>query len=136
LLFAYTMGLLGYLVGYLGGWSVTRIMNPWWAIVPAGAALLLNLSYAPPDLLPLVFMYLLASFLLLTTVATAGRSERWRIGDVDHGGSQVSRFALTSGAVAILIMLTAWRIPVGQVSQGVAGAWETVAGPWQSLQAN
>src|SRR5437763_11597660 len=65
LLFAYTMGLLAWTLGFLGSWFAFRRLTPWWAIIPGGGALLLNLSYAPPDLLWLVTVQLVSSFLLL-----------------------------------------------------------------------
>ena len=72
LLFAYSMGLLAWAIGYVGGTGVMRGLNPWWAIVPSGAALLLNLSYSTPDLWgPFVSIHLLASIGLL--VRKSGR---------------------------------------------------------------
>jgi len=136
LLFAYTMGLLGWVLGYAAAWSVVRLINPWWAIVTTSVALLLNLSYAPPELLPLVFIQLLVSFMLLITVSSMGRTIRWRLEDVEQGSLQTSRYAMTSIAMAALIVVIAWHIPTGQVSQGVATVWETVSGPWQTVQAN
>jgi transglutaminase-like putative cysteine protease len=136
LLFAYTMGLLAWLIGYLGSWFALRRFTPWWAIIPSGGALLLNLSYAQPDLLPLVTVQLVASFLLLIAVNSLRTVARWRSEDVDYGFMQGTRFAATGVILALAIILVAWRMPVGEVSRGVASAWERVAGPWQSVQVN
>ena len=136
LLFAYTMGLLAWSLGMIAGTATFRYLNAWWAIIPTGAALLLNLSYAPPELLPLVFIHLVASFMLLVTLNSARRVARWRTEAVEYGLHQGAGFAATSAAVALLILLVAWRLPTGQVNRGVASAWENVAGPWQALQTN
>lgn len=136
LLFAYTMGLLAWLLGYVGAWTVFRTLGPWWAIVPSGAGLLLNLSYAPPDLLTLVVFYLLASFALLSQLTSAAKTVRWEAEHVEATLQQGSGFALTSFAMGVAILFAAWRMPVGEVHRGVAATWEAVAGPWQGLQTN
>src|SRR5581483_3067722 len=136
LLFAYAMSLIGWSVGYIGGTGVMRAMNPWWAIVPSGAALLLNLSYAPPHLLPYVFVHLLASFGLLGHITSLMREERWRAQEVTETLNRGTSFALTGVGVGLIIIFAAWRIPVGEVQRGVASAWENVAGPWQTAQTN
>jgi len=134
LLFAYTMALWAWLIGYLGAWYAGRKLTPWWAIVPSGAGLLLNLSFAPADLLWLVTVHLIASFLLLVVLNSRGKVAHWRSGQVDHGFLQGTSFAATGVAVGLAIMFLAWRLPAGEVSRGVASAWENVATPWQNVQ--
>ena len=134
LLFAYTMGLIAWMIGFVGAWFAFRKLTPWWVIIPSGAALLLNLSYASQDLLWLVMVQLVASFLLLISLNSLRTMARWRTEDVDHGFMQGTRFAATGTFLAALIILLAWRMPVGEVSRGVAAGWEHVAGPWQSVQ--
>jgi transglutaminase-like putative cysteine protease len=134
LLFAFSMSLIAWSIGFGGGWFVFRRLNPWWAIVPSSAALLLNLSYAPPDLLPLVFLHVLTAFALLINLNSFSRVVRWRTEDVEYGLNQGMGFAVSSAAVAFAILFVAWELPVGAVNRGVAGAWENVAGPWQGIQ--
>jgi len=136
LLFAYSMALLALLLGYVAGWSVARTLAGWWAVVPTAAALLLNLSYAPPEHLPLLYIHLVASFALLVQANWLGRTARWRTEEVEFGLQRGTPYALANISVAIAIVFIAWRMPVGQVSRGVATAWENVAGPWQSVQTN
>jgi transglutaminase-like putative cysteine protease len=136
LLFAYGMALLAWLLGYVAGWSVARTLTGWWAVVPTAAALLLNLSYAPPEHLPLLYLHLVASFALLVQVNWLARTARWRGEEVEFGLQRGTPYALANIGVAIAIIFAAWRMPVGQVSRGVATAWENVAGPWQTVQTN
>ena len=136
LLFAYSMALLAWLIGYVAGWSVGRTLTGWWAVVPTAAALLLNLSYSPPEHLPLIYVHLVASFALLLHVNWLGRTAHWREEDVEFGLQHGTPYAIANIGVAIAIVFLAWRMPVGQVSRGVAQAWENVAGPWQSVQNN
>src|SRR5439155_2550595 len=136
LLFAYTMGLLAWTIGFLGAWFAFGRLSPWWAIIPSGGALLLNLSYAQPELLWLVTVQLIASFLLLIALNSLRTLARWRTEDVEYGFMQGTRFAATGVVLAAAIILVAWRMPVGEVQRGVASGWEHVAGPWQSVQVN
>ena len=136
LLFAFTMGVLAWLLGFLGSWFAFRRLSPWWAIIPSGGALLLNLSYAQPDLLWLVMVQLVASFLLLIALNSLRTLARWRTDDVEHSFMQGTRFAATGTVLAAAIILVAWRMPVGEVQRGIASTWERFAGPWQSVQVN
>jgi transglutaminase-like putative cysteine protease len=136
LLFAYTMGLFAWLVGFLGSWFAFRKFTPWWAIIPAGGGLLLNLSYAPQELLWLVLVQGVASFMLLIALNSLRTLARWRTDDVDYGFMQGTRFAATGAILAAAILVAAFRMPVGEVQRGVASTWERVAGPWQSIQVN
>lgn len=136
LLFAYSMGLLAWLIGFMAAWFAFRHFNPWWAIVPTGGALLLNLSYAQPELLPLVVVQLLVSFLLLMHLHTLGQVARWRAHSVEYGLNRGLFFVVASAALGGAIVFAAWGMPVGEVSRGVASTWENFAGPWQNVQAN
>ncbi|HEY3117540.1 MAG TPA: transglutaminase domain-containing protein, partial [Chloroflexota bacterium] len=135
LLFAFSMALLAWVLGYLATWSAFRWLVPWLAIVPTASALLLNLSYSPPDLLPLLYVYLLATFLLLMNLTSLRHVAAWRIDQIARGLNQGATFALGGAALGLGIVLVAWNLPVGEVSRAVSSAWENVSGPWQDAQA-
>jgi transglutaminase-like putative cysteine protease len=84
----------------------------------------------------LLFVHLVASFALLIQVNWLGKTSHWRSEDVEFGIQRGTPYALVNVGVAIAIIFAAWRLPVGQVSRGVANAWENVAGPWQTVQSN
>ncbi len=136
LLFAFTMGLMAWGIGYTGGIGMMRSLSPWWAIVPSGIALLLNLSYSPPELLPFLFIHLIAGIALLITATSLMRSERWQAEALVETLHPHAGYAIAGVGVGLLIMFTAWRIPAGEVHRGVASTWENVSGPWQVLQVN
>lgn len=135
LLFACSMALVAWILGYLGSWGAFRLLTPWWAIVPTGAGLLLNLSYSPPDLLPIVYIHLIASFLLLMHLNSLRHVAAWRMQQVAQGLHQGAGFAMTGAALGIGMVFIAWTMPVGEVSRAVAVAWENVSSPWQDAQA-
>jgi transglutaminase-like putative cysteine protease len=134
LLFSFSMALLAWLLGYVGAWGAFRLLNPWLAVLPTAAALLLNLSYAPPDLLPILYLYLVAAFLLLMSANTLRHVADWRINAVAQGLNQGAGFAVAGAALGMAIVFVAWNLPTGQVSRAVSGAWENVSGPWQDAQ--
>ena len=135
LLFAYSMALLAWGCGYAGAFGAFRPIVGWWSIVPTGSVLLLNLSYAPPALLPLVYVQILVSFLLLIRLASLRRVALWRLENLDRSLNQGFGFALAGGALAVGLLVTAWALPVGEVSRAASSAWESVSGPWQDAQA-
>jgi transglutaminase-like putative cysteine protease len=133
LLFSLTMSLLAWFLGYSSGWFVFRERAPWWAIIPNGAAILINLSYAPPELLPLLVVFLLAALLLLVDSTFRRQREVWSSGEAAPSTS--ARPVLVAGAViSVLILCVAWVLPSGGISQRISDTWYSMTGPWQGFQ--
>jgi transglutaminase-like putative cysteine protease len=135
LLFAFSMAILAWGMGYLGAWSVFRWLLPWLAVVPTASVLLLNLSLSPPELLPLLYLYLFATFLLLMQLTSLRHVATWRVDRIASGLNQGATFAVGGAALGVGMLFLAWSLPTGEVSRAVSSAWETVAGPWQDTQA-
>lgn len=135
LLFAFSMALLAWMLGYLAAWSAFHLLVPWLAIVPPGSALLLNLSYSSPHLLPLIYLYLVATFLLLMNLTSLRHVASWRIDQLARSLNQGASFALGGAALGLGVVFVAWNLPAGEVSRAVSSAWENVSGPWQDAQA-
>ncbi|HZU08168.1 MAG TPA: DUF3488 and transglutaminase-like domain-containing protein [Chloroflexota bacterium] len=134
LIFALTMSLLAWVLGYAAGWFVFRERAPWWAILPTGSAILLNLSYAPPELLPFLVVYLLAAMLLLVAL-TLARSTEGAAETEPEAAREAGRQVLMGGLVASVVLLfVAWTLPSGGISQAVYDLWYRLSGPWQGLQ--
>ncbi len=134
LLFSLLVSLLAWSLGYATGWFVFRERAPWWAIVPNGAAILMNLSYAPPELLPFLLVYLLAALLLLVDVTRLRKRDR----EITLGGSGSEESGqpvlVASAALSVLLIVFAWTLPSGNIVQRVSDAWYSMSGPWQSFQ--
>ncbi|MSQ23811.1 MAG: DUF4129 domain-containing protein [Chloroflexi bacterium] len=135
LLFAFSMALLAWLSGYVGAWGAFRMFTPWLAVVPTSTVLLLNLSYAPTELLPLTYLQLVAGFLLMMNVSSLRHVAAWRIDNVARSLNQGAGFALGGAGLGVGIVLLAFQLPTGEVSRAVSNAWDTVSGPWQDAQA-
>ncbi len=135
LLFALTMSLLAWFLGYASGWFAFRERAPWWAILPNGCAILINLSYAPPELLPFLVVFLLTALLLLIDLTLQRRAERW--GGDEPAVVGTARHLMLAGAIISGSLLTvAWVLPSGGLSERVAQTWYDLTGPWQSFQSN
>src|SRR5581483_3631922 len=134
LLFSLTMSLLAWFLGYSTGLFVFRERAPWWAILPNGAAVLINLSYAPPELLPFLVVYLLAALLLLVDMTRQRKHDReWAVGGSD--AEESSRAVLVaSAALCVGLLIFAWTLPSGGISQRVSDTWYSLTQPWQGFQ--
>ncbi len=135
LLFSLTMSLLAWFLGYASGWFAFRERAPWWAILPNGCAILVNLSYAPPELLPFLVVYLLAALLLLIDLTLQRRAERW--GGAEPAVVGTARHLMLAGAIISgSLLVVAWAMPSGGISERVAQVWYDLTGPWQTFQSH
>jgi transglutaminase-like putative cysteine protease len=134
LVFSLTMCLLAWFLGYSTGWFVFRERAPWWAIIPNGSAILINLSYAPPELLPFLVVYLLAALLLLVDVTWQRKRDR-EVRQGESGGQTANRAVLVaSAALSVMLLMASWSLPSGSIVQTVSDAWYSATAPWQSFQ--
>jgi hypothetical protein len=112
-----------WLVGYLFAWFSLRARSPWWGVVPCGLVLLVNLTYAPPQLGGLFLAYMVSSLLLLIYLNQQGGNTL----EVARG----SRFFGYSAAVGLSLALLAWLAPVPGEARGLVNLWYRVNAPWQ-----
>jgi len=133
LLFAITVALLAWFLGYASGWFVFRERAPWWAILPNGCAILLNLSYAPPELLVYLVVFLLAAMLLLVDLTQ--RRVHALAGERPAGPQAARSVLVAAGLLSAALLGLAWLLPSGGISQRVADWWYSASAPWQPLQA-
>jgi len=126
---------LGWFVGYIGAWFVFRHHQPWGAILPAGAALLLNLFYAPPQTGAYMMLFLLAALLLLVRTTLLKRQETWATSAIRFANDIGLDFLVYGIIFSGLIILLAWIIP----PTAPGPTWfnfiiERARAPWQDFQ--
>lgn len=126
---------LGWFVGYIGAWFVFRHHQPWGAILPAGAALLLNLFYAPPQTGAYMMLFLLAALLLLVRTTLLKRQETWATSAIRFANDIGLDFLVYGIIFSGLIILLAWMIP----PTAPGPTWfnfitERAREPWQDFQ--
>lgn len=135
LVFLCVMCALAWLIGYIGAWSIFRHHQPWGAILPAGAALLANMFYAPPQSGVYLMLFLLAALLLLVRTTLLKRQQAWSAYAVRFA-NDIGLDFLTYGVIfSGLIILIAWIIPPTAPGPAWLGfVYEQVREPWQDMQ--
>ncbi len=133
--FLCVMCALSWFIGYVGAWSVFRHHQPWGAILPAGAALLLNLFYAPPQSGLYMMAFLLGALLLLVRTTLLKRQQAWAAYAVRFANDIGLDFLIYGVIFSGLIILLAWIIP----PTAPGPAWfgfilDRAREPWQDVQ--
>lgn len=133
--FLCVMCALAWYIGYVSAWSVFRHHQPWGAILPAGAALLANLFYAPPQSGLYLMLFLLAALLLLVRTTLLKRQQTWSAYAVRFA-NDIGLDFLTYGLIfSGLIILLAWIIPPTAPGPAWLGfIYERVREPWENVQ--
>lgn len=133
--FLCVMCAMSWLIGYVGGWSVFRHHQPWGAILPAGAALLINLFYAPPQSGVYLVLFLLAALLLLVRTTLLKRQETWSAYAIRFANDIGLDFLVYGVIFSGLIILIAWLIPPTAPGPLWFGfVLDQVREPWQDFQ--
>jgi len=133
--FAIGLLALAWMIGYFGSWFVFRSSNPWIAVVFAGVAILTNLSFLPPGLAPIFFLFILFAMLLIVRLTVVQRQREW-----DRSGI---RFEMMSGWLTmhstfwfgLLVVIIAGMMPLKvYVSENMAEVWRQARTPIESLE--
>ncbi len=133
--FLCVMGAMSWFLGYLSAWSVFRHHQAWGAILPTGAALLINLFYAPPQSGLYLMVYLLSVLLLLVRTTLLKRQQTWSAYAVRFAHDIGLDFLIYGVIFSGLIILIAWLIPPTAPGPAWFGfIWEVVREPWQDVQ--
>jgi transglutaminase-like putative cysteine protease len=119
-----------WIAGYLSSWSIFRWQNAWIALVPAGFALLTNISYLPGQRhFPFIF-FLFGSFLLVMRVHLMRKVREWNASDTPYPEFLSLTLLNWTTWVAIVAMVAAWWLPSAQEVGPLTNAWNRVAGPF------
>jgi transglutaminase-like putative cysteine protease len=126
---------IAWFIGYFGAWFVFRHHQPWGAILPAGAALLINTFYAPPQSGVFLMVFLLAALLLLVRTTLLKRQATWATSAIRFANDIGLDFLVYGVIFSALIILLAWLIPPTMPGP----AWfsfitDRARAPWQDFQ--
>jgi transglutaminase-like putative cysteine protease len=137
LLFVMLLCILAWFIGYLSAWSVFRLHEPWGAILPSGAALLINLFYSLPQSGLFLMVFLLSAMLLLVRTTLLRREAGWRRMSIRFA-NDIGYDFLTYGVVfSGIIILASWLVPPSAPGpQWASGITDRVRGPWQDFGEN
>jgi len=134
LLFVLTMGAIVWFLAYNSAWFVLRYGWVWWALLPTGLVMLVNLGYAPRPASGLFVMFLLAGMLLMIHTALMQRHTRWQQEGLGQEAGVVPRIFVFGAVVSLLLMAIAWQGPSRSLAQTARTAFRQVEQPWSRVQ--
>ena len=140
LIFVTQLAFLGWWIGYLAMWSLMRHQSVMQAVLPAGAALLVNAYFAPKSLTGYVIMYLVAVLLLAIRIELARNETRWQLTRVRYAPDIAWDFLRAGLFFALLVVLLAWAVPdladkynLERVLRPFEKPWQTVEDTWNRM---
>ena len=116
-------------ISYLGAWAVFRLHNVWLALVPAGVALLSNISYRPGQPQQEFIVFLFASILLVTRLHYLRALREWerqRTRRTPYLSFEVLSYATWIG---LALIVAAWIVPTANNWSPLADAWRETLRP-------
>ncbi len=134
LVFLLLLSLLLWMVSYFCAWAIFRWHRVWWAVIVCGSALMLNLTYAPRNLVGFLIAFLLAALLLVVRTNLAFYEAEWKRAGVGYDPELVYGFLRAGLAVSVVAILLAWGAPRALASRPMQELWDRVGEPWRRLQ--
>ena len=116
-------------MSYLAAWSIFRWRNAWVALIPAGFALLTNISHLPGQPAQEFIIFLFAAILLVTRMHYLQALREWR---EQHArlGPYLSFEVLNFGTwVGLALIFVAWIMPTANNWGPMADAWTDALRP-------
>ena len=123
--FTSILAVLAWLLSYVGSWFVFRTHWAWGAVVPAGAACLVNIYYAPPRLVFYFMLYCIFALLLVVRVHVYTRQQTWRKAEVNFNLDVDLTFLRDGMLVSMLALVLAWSFPVAARSPRLTEFWNS-----------
>ncbi|MSP13230.1 MAG: DUF4129 domain-containing protein [Chloroflexi bacterium] len=138
-IFIMQMGLLVWLVSYLSAWFLFRGKQVWWAVVPTGLTMLINIYYyneGPVNMYPYALLFAVAALLMVVRATLFIQEEDWRsrgIGFTPEIAFDYLRDGIIVSSVVLVIALFTPR--TSAFAEQLYTAWARVEGPWTDAQA-
>jgi len=118
---------------YLGTWVTFRWHNPWFALIPGGVVLLVNISLIKGQPSTPFFFYLLGGLLLLSRVYLQRLQAQWRRLGVPYPDFVSLNAAQVAVALTLLFVALAWSVPLGKQASAVKNTALFFAQPFEGL---
>lgn len=114
---------------YISSWAIFRWRNPWLALVPAGTALMWNISFIPGQFSNAFVIFLFASVLLLMQLHLARRRREWEGSGVLYP-EFISLSALHLALwAALAIVGLSLMVPMAERSDSAHERWRDFTSP-------
>ena len=109
---------------------LTLVTQSIWSILPAGFAIVTNMTYLPPRALPWFMLFLLASALLIVRLVFLERQKEWRETDAAQGPWLPLHVMHAGIWFAVIVFVATILTPaVGTGPRFVQAAWSDLRGP-------
>jgi len=136
LIFILQMSILIWLVSYVSTWLLFRSHRPWWAIIPSGIAVLINVYYyfGTAQLSGFLILWLLFALVLIIRSTIYIHERAWQSAGIIYN-SDIGFDFLREGAIAaIVILVLAWRVPASAATTQLYTLWGWMEEPFGRAQ--
>ncbi|MDQ3930580.1 MAG: DUF3488 domain-containing protein, partial [Chloroflexota bacterium] len=132
--FVLSLAVVAWVLAYSSAYFVFRSRQLWWALVPNGVALLINLSYSPVNLNGYIVVFMFSALLLMIRFNLLMKEERWQRERVNYSPTLTWAFLWAGSAVSVVLALAMWFVPASAPNSTLNGVWERVNKPWVDFQ--
>ena len=132
--FVLSLAVVTWVLAYSSTYFVFRSRQLWWALVPNGVALLINLSYSPTNLNGYIVVFMFSALLLMIRFNLLMKEERWQRERINYSPTLTWAFLWAGSAVSVFLALAMWFVPASAPNSTLYGAWERVNKPWVDFQ--
>jgi transglutaminase-like putative cysteine protease len=123
-----------WITGFLGAWLFLRYGNFWGVFVLGGIGLLSNLTFLPPNSAFHLGFYLFTALILVARVQAIRRKQGWEQRSVKVDDHLAGLYLSDSFGLTILIIITAFLIPVAPKLTAANNAYEFMRQPLESIE--
>lgn len=134
-LFTLVLGLTIWLVAYTSAWVLYRRGWLTTAIVLPGVITVVNLGYSPEAGTWPLLVFIVAACLLAARHYAFRREVEWSGARLPRPKRLPGRFLLAGAAVALVVGVLAWTVPLSGRAQLVDAIWERINEPLESVVA-
>ena len=134
LIFVLMLGFILWWAAAYAGWSVFRREDPWWAGIPGGIVLTVNVYYGPPRLRPYIGFYLFVALLLALWMNFLRQERDWarhRVGYTPYIALDYIRYGVVFIAAVLALSLMAPHVESATAREELFKAFRR---PWQRVQ--
>lgn len=132
--FVLSLAVVAWVLAYSSAYFVFRSRQLWWALVPNGVALLINLSYSPVNLNGYIIVFMFSALLLMIRFNLLMKEERWQRERVNYSPTLTWAFLWAGSSVSVVLALAMWFVPANPPNSTLNGMWERINKPWVDFQ--
>lgn len=134
IMFVLQMGLLVWILAYLGAWFAFRRQQAWAAIIPAGIIILVNNQYATGGLAIYFVLYLFCALLLIVRVHVLAKQVHWQSRHIAFAPDIVLDFLRDGTILSLLIVAASVFLPSVMSKPVWSDVWDVFSEPWEQVQ--